>query len=121
MSLVDFIRGAMFIIFSVIFKLEQNLQKLSPFGFLKINLSYKLQVGVQSIMRSFSASLLCSLLISSMCHIKVTDFGLSKAGPLNKTTVPNKGCTEKILREFTDAEVSLFSSPFIETRVYPVL
>ena len=49
-----------------------------------------------------------SLLITSMGHIKLTDFGLSKIGLMNMTTNLYEGHMEKDTREFIDKQVSLF-------------
>ena len=48
-----------------------------------------------------------SLLITSMGHIKLTDFGLSKIGLMNMTTNLYEGHMEKDTREFIDKQVSL--------------
>lgn len=47
----------------------------------------------------------CSLLITSMGHIKLTDFGLSKIGLMNMTTNLYEGHMEKDTREFMDKQV----------------
>ncbi|XP_035526804.1 microtubule-associated serine/threonine-protein kinase 3-like [Morone saxatilis] len=47
-----------------------------------------------------------NLLISATGHIKVADFGLSKIGPVNMAADLDKGCIMKIVREFTDTEIS---------------
>lgn len=47
-----------------------------------------------------------SLLITSMGHIKLTDFGLSKIGLMNMTTNLYEGHMEKDTREFVDKQVS---------------
>uniref|UniRef100_A0A8C5F1B2 non-specific serine/threonine protein kinase n=1 Tax=Gopherus evgoodei TaxID=1825980 RepID=A0A8C5F1B2_9SAUR len=47
----------------------------------------------------------CSLLITSMGHIKLTDFGLSKIGLMNMTTNLYEGHIEKDTREFMDKQV----------------
>lgn len=52
-------------------------------------------------------SLLCSLLVTSMGHIKLTDFGLSKVGLMSMTTNLYEGHIEKDAREFLDKQVSL--------------
>lgn len=49
-----------------------------------------------------------SLLITSMGHIKLTDFGLSKIGLMNMTTNLYEGHVEKDTREFVDKQVRLF-------------
>lgn len=49
-----------------------------------------------------------SLLITSMGHIKLTDFGLSKIGLMNMTTNLYEGHMEKDTREFVDKQVRLF-------------
>uniref|UniRef100_A0A665VCC7 non-specific serine/threonine protein kinase n=1 Tax=Echeneis naucrates TaxID=173247 RepID=A0A665VCC7_ECHNA len=46
-----------------------------------------------------------SLLITSMGHIKLTDFGLSKIGLMNMTTNLYEGHMEKDTREFIDKQV----------------
>lgn len=51
-----------------------------------------------------------SLLITSMGHIKLTDFGLSKIGLMNMTTNLYEGHMEKDTREFVDKQVSLVIS-----------
>uniref|UniRef100_H2LBT9 non-specific serine/threonine protein kinase n=1 Tax=Oryzias latipes TaxID=8090 RepID=H2LBT9_ORYLA len=48
----------------------------------------------------------CSLLVTSMGHIKLTDFGLSKVGLMNMTTNLYEGHIEKDAREFSDKQVS---------------
>ena len=59
----------------------------------------------------FILSSLCSrsLLITSMGHIKLTDFGLSKIGLMSLTTNLYEGHIEKDTREFLDKQVSLTS------------
>uniref|UniRef100_A0A673XCU2 non-specific serine/threonine protein kinase n=1 Tax=Salmo trutta TaxID=8032 RepID=A0A673XCU2_SALTR len=47
----------------------------------------------------------CSLLITSMGHIKLTDFGLSRIGLMNMTTNLYEGHMEKDTREFIDKQV----------------
>uniref|UniRef100_A0A671V4Z4 non-specific serine/threonine protein kinase n=1 Tax=Sparus aurata TaxID=8175 RepID=A0A671V4Z4_SPAAU len=47
----------------------------------------------------------CVLLITSMGHIKLTDFGLSKIGLMNMTTNLYEGHMEKDTREFIDKQV----------------
>uniref|UniRef100_A0A8C7IZ52 non-specific serine/threonine protein kinase n=1 Tax=Oncorhynchus kisutch TaxID=8019 RepID=A0A8C7IZ52_ONCKI len=47
----------------------------------------------------------CSLLITSMGHIKLTDFGLSRVGLMNMTTNLYEGHMEKDTREFIDKQV----------------
>lgn len=47
---------------------------------------------------------LCSLLITSMGHIKLTDFGLSKIGLMSLTTNLYEGHIEKDTREFLDKQ-----------------
>uniref|UniRef100_A0A4W4EHR0 non-specific serine/threonine protein kinase n=1 Tax=Electrophorus electricus TaxID=8005 RepID=A0A4W4EHR0_ELEEL len=49
--------------------------------------------------------LIISLLITSMGHIKLTDFGLSKIGLMNMTTNLYEGHIEKDTREFIDKQV----------------
>lgn len=46
-----------------------------------------------------------SLLITSMGHIKLTDFGLSKIGLMNMATNLCEGHMEKDTREFIDKQV----------------
>ena len=48
---------------------------------------------------------LLSLLITSMGHIKLTDFGLSKMGLMSLTTNLYEGHIEKDTREFLDKQV----------------
>ena len=50
-------------------------------------------------------SFLPSLLITSMGHIKLTDFGLSKIGLMSLTTNLYEGHIEKDTREFLDKQV----------------
>uniref|UniRef100_A0A671PWS9 non-specific serine/threonine protein kinase n=1 Tax=Sinocyclocheilus anshuiensis TaxID=1608454 RepID=A0A671PWS9_9TELE len=52
-----------------------------------------------------SLSLSVSLLITSMGHIKLTDFGLSKMGLMSLTTNLYEGHIEKDTREFLDKQV----------------
>lgn len=58
----------------------------------------------------------CSLLITSMGHIKLTDFGLSKMGLMSLTTNLYEGHIEKDAREFLDKQVCVRSwgSPWVE-------
>lgn len=49
-----------------------------------------------------------SLLITSMGHIKLTDFGLSKIGLMNMATNLYEGHIEKDTREFVDKQVRQF-------------
>lgn len=49
-----------------------------------------------------------SLLITSMGHIKLTDFGLSKIGLMSLTTNLYEGHIEKDTREFLDKQVKTF-------------
>lgn len=58
-------------------------------------------------MKRFCVSFFCSLLITSMGHIKLTDFGLSKIGLMNMTTNLYEGHIEKDTREFIDKQVCL--------------
>lgn len=51
--------------------------------------------------------LLHSLLVTSMGHIKLTDFGLSKVGLMSMTTNLYEGHIEKDAREFLDKQVSV--------------
>jgi len=46
-----------------------------------------------------------SLLITSMGHVKLTDFGLSKMGLMSLTTNLYEGHIEKDTREFLDKQV----------------
>jgi len=48
-----------------------------------------------------------NLLITSIGHIKLTDFGLSKIGLMSLTTNLYEGHIEKDTREFLDKQVSL--------------
>lgn len=48
-----------------------------------------------------------SLLVTSMGHIKLTDFGLSKVGLMNMTTNLYEGHIEKDAREFSDKQVKI--------------
>lgn len=66
----------------------------------------------------------CSLLITSMGHIKLTDFGLSKIGLMNMTTNLYEGHIEKDTREFIDKQVCvlihvLSSSGVLSYRLTP--
>uniref|UniRef100_A0A8C8VKI7 non-specific serine/threonine protein kinase n=1 Tax=Pelusios castaneus TaxID=367368 RepID=A0A8C8VKI7_9SAUR len=54
---------------------------------------------------NYAYILSCSLLITSMGHIKLTDFGLSKIGLMNMTTNLYEGHIEKDTREFMDKQV----------------
>ena len=54
--------------------------------------------------------LLHSLLVTSMGHIKLTDFGLSKVGLMNMTTNLYEGHIEKDAREFSDKQVTFVFS-----------
>lgn len=47
----------------------------------------------------------CSLLITSLGHVKLTDFGLSKMGLMSLTTNLYEGHMEKDAREFRDKQV----------------
>lgn len=58
-------------------------------------------------MLDYFASVSSSLLITSMGHIKLTDFGLSKIGLMSLTTNLYEGHIEKDTREFLDKQVSL--------------
>lgn len=57
-------------------------------------------------MLHYFTSLSFSLLITSMGHIKLTDFGLSKIGLMSLTTNLYEGHIEKDTREFLDKQVS---------------
>ncbi|XP_019950037.2 microtubule-associated serine/threonine-protein kinase 3-like [Paralichthys olivaceus] len=46
-----------------------------------------------------------NMLISATGHIKLTDFGISKIGPVNITTERHQECLIDIVREFTDEEM----------------
>uniref|UniRef100_A0A674PDK7 non-specific serine/threonine protein kinase n=1 Tax=Takifugu rubripes TaxID=31033 RepID=A0A674PDK7_TAKRU len=59
-------------------------------------------VGLPNIYGDFPPN---SLLITSMGHIKLTDFGLSKIGLMNMTTNLYEGHMEKDTREFLDKQV----------------
>lgn len=58
----------------------------------------------------------CSLLITSIGHIKLTDFGLSKMGLMSLTTNLYEGHIEKDAREFLDKQVCVraWGSPWVE-------
>lgn len=56
----------------------------------------------------FNVFSLNSLLITSMGHIKLTDFGLSKIGLMNMATNLYEGHIEKDTREFVDKQVRQF-------------
>ena len=56
--------------------------------------------------------LLHSLLVTSMGHIKLTDFGLSKVGLMSMTTNLYEGHIEKDAREFLDKQVRLHVAQF---------
>lgn len=58
------------------------------------------------LMLHYFTSLSFSLLITSMGHIKLTDFGLSKIGLMSLTTNLYEGHIEKDTREFLDKQVS---------------
>lgn len=58
------------------------------------------------LMLRYFTSLSFSLLITSMGHIKLTDFGLSKIGLMSLTTNLYEGHIEKDTREFLDKQVS---------------
>lgn len=55
-----------------------------------------------------------SLLITSMGHIKLTDFGLSKMGLMSLTTNLYEGHIEKDAREFLDKQVLLLAAALDE-------
>lgn len=50
-----------------------------------------------------------SLLITSLGHVKLTDFGLSKMGLMSLTTNLYEGHMEKDAREFRDKQVGVAS------------
>lgn len=58
-------------------------------------------------MKTLRSLFFCSLLITSMGHIKLTDFGLSKIGLMNMTTNLYEGHIEKDTREFIDKQVGV--------------
>lgn len=60
----------------------------------------------------FSVLLLHSLLVTSMGHIKLTDFGLSKVGLMSMTTNLYEGHIEKDAREFLDKQVGALLPAF---------
>uniref|UniRef100_A0A3Q3GCG4 non-specific serine/threonine protein kinase n=1 Tax=Kryptolebias marmoratus TaxID=37003 RepID=A0A3Q3GCG4_KRYMA len=60
---------------------------------------------LSGLMKYFCAFLRSSLLITSLGHIKLTDFGLSKIGLMNMTTNLYEGHIEKDTREFIDKQV----------------
>uniref|UniRef100_A0A8C7LD16 non-specific serine/threonine protein kinase n=1 Tax=Oncorhynchus kisutch TaxID=8019 RepID=A0A8C7LD16_ONCKI len=60
-------------------------------------------IGIYVMLVSISPTL--SLLVTSMGHIKLTDFGLSKVGLMNMTTNLYEGHIEKDAREFSDKQV----------------
>lgn len=67
--------------------------------------------------------LLRSLLVTSMGHIKLTDFGLSKVGLMSMTTNLYEGHIEKDAREFLDKQVSLHAVQIyreIQSAILPV-
>lgn len=65
----------------------------------------------------FFSLLYDSLLVTSMGHIKLTDFGLSKVGLMNMTTNLYEGHIEKDAREFSDKQVKIqFSVKVLTTR-----
>lgn len=66
---------------------------------------WKDQEGSGLVLPVRSPSCLCSLLITSMGHIKLTDFGLSKMGLMSLTTNLYEGHIEKDAREFLDKQV----------------
>uniref|UniRef100_H9GSC0 non-specific serine/threonine protein kinase n=1 Tax=Anolis carolinensis TaxID=28377 RepID=H9GSC0_ANOCA len=59
----------------------------------------------EGLLPSHVSPFLLSLLITSMGHIKLTDFGLSKIGLMNLTTNLYEGHIEKDTREFVDKQV----------------
>lgn len=69
-----------------------------------------------SFLRPSPAPTHCSLLITSMGHIKLTDFGLSKMGLMSLTTNLYEGHIEKDAREFLDKQVCVraWGSPWVE-------
>lgn len=60
-----------------------------------------------------------SLLITSMGHIKLTDFGLSKIGLMSLTTNLYEGHIEKDTREFLDKQVQVSCGDILY--VFPLL
>uniref|UniRef100_A0A8C7VGG3 non-specific serine/threonine protein kinase n=1 Tax=Oncorhynchus mykiss TaxID=8022 RepID=A0A8C7VGG3_ONCMY len=74
------------------------------FSFLpKLQIWRSIFIGIYVMLVSFSPTL--SLLVTSMGHIKLTDFGLSKVGLMNMTTNLYEGHIEKDAREFSDKQV----------------
>uniref|UniRef100_A0A8C3RWG5 non-specific serine/threonine protein kinase n=1 Tax=Chelydra serpentina TaxID=8475 RepID=A0A8C3RWG5_CHESE len=71
---------------------------------LQLSASYQALLGSEPV-RLHVHLLSCSLLITSMGHIKLTDFGLSKIGLMNMTTNLYEGHIEKDTREFMDKQV----------------
>uniref|UniRef100_A0A674JAR6 non-specific serine/threonine protein kinase n=1 Tax=Terrapene triunguis TaxID=2587831 RepID=A0A674JAR6_9SAUR len=69
-----------------------------------LSASYQALLGSEPV-RLHMHLLSCSLLITSMGHIKLTDFGLSKIGLMNMTTNLYEGHIEKDTREFMDKQV----------------
>lgn len=64
-------------------------------------------ISLETLCACVSVFSLHSLLITSMGHIKLTDFGLSKIGLMNMTTNLYEGHIEKDTREFIDKQVRL--------------
>uniref|UniRef100_A0A8C9T449 non-specific serine/threonine protein kinase n=1 Tax=Scleropages formosus TaxID=113540 RepID=A0A8C9T449_SCLFO len=61
--------------------------------------------ALEGVLNCNTSPLLSSLLITSMGHIKLTDFGLSKMGLMSLTTNLYEGHIEKDAREFLDKQV----------------
>lgn len=66
-------------------------------------------------------SFLDSLLITSMGHIKLTDFGLSKIGLMNMTTNLYEGHIEKDMREFVDKQVRCRQEKWAKYELAPLV
>lgn len=64
-------------------------------------------VDKQDILSVRNALSFYSLLITSMGHVKLTDFGLSKIGLMSLTTNLYEGHIEKDAREFLDKQVQV--------------
>lgn len=68
--------------------------------------TYSIKCGLYCYVSNISCFLSpYSLLITSMGHIKLTDFGLSKMGLMSLTTNLYEGHIEKDAREFLDKQV----------------